>query len=240
MYDDGSGHCFGCHYYVPPEHVSLGALKRSGEDTEAFSGKEFLPPPNDLDTVFSEEAWKWLQKYDISIEDCLRNNIYYSPSWNQIVFTWSDADGGILGWQARNFNEGKRKYFTQAPVKSLVRVYHDEKSKHFLPPKKSLHALVLVEDVISAVKVSKFCEAMPVLGSGLDLTSLTRLSNMYGTIICWLDSNMFHHSLTMCGQLANLGIIAHPLYTDLDPKEYDLDTIKEHLLRTGMFNENST
>lgn len=236
MYDDGSGHCFGCHYYIHPKHVSISALQASRGELAPSNELQYQPPP-DLDTNFSQEAWEWLQKYEITMLNCLEHNIFYSPKYNQIVFLWKDADDHVLGWQARNFSEGRKKYFTQAEVNSLVRIYSSRNPNVRMVTRSDLSTLVLVEDVISAIKVSHFCDAMPVLGSGLGNQYLTRLSNLYSNVIIWLDSNMYQNALKMGEALTMLGVNAYPLYTELDPKEYRYPEIAQYLQKTPFFVE---
>ena len=87
----------------------------------------------------------------------------------------------------------------------------------------------MVEDCISAIKCSRICDAMPVLGSHVGNSKLASLSQQYGTLIFWLDSDKYKEAQNAAERANLLGVKTKVIYTDLDPKEYDNVAIQERL-----------
>lgn len=181
------------------------------------------PLPDDLDTLFSEEAINWLTQYGITVEELLKNNVRFSVKYNQIIYSWYDESNNLLAWQARNFTKGRTKYFTSGDVNDLLPIYSAGDNRS-IPD-----TIVVVEDVVSALKIARCCDSMPALGSGISLLKLARLKGFYSRLIVWLDGNMLNNAIKLCGQAALVGMDAHPVYTELDPKEYSNTDINKYL-----------
>ena len=81
--------------------------------------------PSDATRHYSEGALAWCKKYEITVEQLLKETIYYSAARDQLIFGF-EADGKLLAYQARNLNpvsKGKR-YFTCGDVNELLPIYH--------------------------------------------------------------------------------------------------------------------
>jgi len=210
-YADGGAFCFGCHYterasrYVPKSNVE----------------KQYEKPPA-LSNDFPPVCMEWVQQYGISVEELLRNHCGWNPERQQLVFRFDGSDC----WQGRNFgatkhgNTPRSKYFTQGNVNDLIPIYssgHDDGK------------LVVVEDCISAIKCSRQCDAMPILGSHVSLAKLHALSKLYKEIIFWLDEDKWKESQGLSHKARMIGINARSVYTDEDPKCYDDNAITNYL-----------
>jgi hypothetical protein len=82
---------------------------------------------------------------------------------------------------------------------------------------------VLVEDCLSAIKVIH-CEglgfdSMPLLGSGISRTKLSRLKSLYERLTVFLDGDMYPKAVQIMQQAQLLGFEATVVYSSLDPKE---------------------
>lgn len=92
--------------------------------------------------------------------------------------------------------------------------------------------LVLVEDVLSAIKIARlrdeYC-AMPVLGSTLSFESEQSLSKQFKTIYVWLDRDKALNALRIKRRLHQKGITSRIIVTELDPKVYSKEQLKEYL-----------
>lgn len=86
-----------------------------------------------------------------------------------------------------------------------------------------------MEDCLSAIKIARQYDAMPILGSGISLTKLGRLKYLYDKIDVWLDSNMYHHAQKISDNIRMLGLSSRAYYTPLDPKCYSNEEIKKVL-----------
>lgn len=212
-YASGSAYCFGCGY---SERSSVSPYVVG--DKKPVEGRLVLP--DDCCTQYSEEVVKWCAKYGITVPEMLKNNIFYSPGWNQLIFTFY-AEEGLVLWQARNFDEHlkkKRKYYTQGDVQKTYPIYHSASTAR---------TLVLVEDCISAIKISRKYDAMPCLSSDLSRDKLSNLRHFYDNIVVWLDGNMFDKAQKLSRAAQLLGFSSSAIWTPLDPKEYGDEDIQE-------------
>jgi len=226
IYDDGSSFCFSCRSI---NSAKISPYVKQQNDEEVLD--KTVRYPSDVSQCYSEGAVAWCQKYDITVSQMLQNNLYYSAARNQLIFGF-EAEGKLLAYQARNLNpvsKGKR-YFTCGDVNELLPIYHCRDS---VPGTINSRRLVLVEDCLSAIKTTYVeglgCDAMPLLGSGISRTKLSRLRPFYDVLDVFLDPNMWHKSLGIVKQAQMLGFQARPMQSDRDPKEHSYAQLKELL-----------
>jgi hypothetical protein len=220
-YSDGSAHCFGCKYNE--RSTISGLLSEPSQKLEDENEmRSFL---KQLTIDFSPECVGWLGSYEIDVAMACSNAFKWHPGYQQLVFCWFDDENqeDLIAYQARNFHpehRKKRKYFSKGNLEQLLPLYHRYDSL------RSEH-LFLVEDVVSAVKLGAFSDAMPCLSSGLSSNKLARVSRRYKKITVWLDSNMLHNANTMARQLENLGCSTTVVHTPQDPKEISFLTLEK-------------
>lgn len=217
-WDDGSLYCWGCHYYKPPK----GGVFRKPTASKKVSEAIKYPLPDDCGTDFSEDAVKWLGKYGVSIPVAISNGIRYVARNKQLVFQVLGPDGDLLWWQARNLDANRaesRKYFNGGDPTDISPIYGESTGRR----------LVLVEDIVSAIRVGAVCPSMPLVGSYLPRQKLVRLARLYSSLWVWLDSNKFKEAQEIVKQVQMLGLESRAIYTELDPKCYSDEQIKEIL-----------
>lgn len=202
-YDDGSTWCWGCHDYSPPTGMVFDNPKK--ETNVQLS--------DDLCYDFPRHVVEWLARYDISVAEALKHGWKYSPKWDQLTFIFRDGEGRPVCVQSRNFSpNAKRKYFNSGSVADVLPLFKSSNSTR---------TIVVVEDAVSAAKVSRQYDALPCLGSNLPVRKLSLLRNLgYEQIIVWLDSDKFKEACHIADLAKWIGLSARPVYTDLDPKEY--------------------
>lgn len=136
-------------------------------------------------------------------------------------------DSGI--WQARNFRENsKSKYFTQGNVNDHLPIYYAA-SGNGSGDNDSSGCLVLVEDCISAIKIARQTDAMPLLGSNISYQKLSRIKREYNEVIFWLDADKYKEAQTLSKRAQMIGLTSHVLYSRLDPKELSDEQLSEML-----------
>ena len=215
QYSDGSSYCFSCGKFTSSK-VSPYALKETYVEKGEPKSNVL---PTDATKDYSKEAVAWAAKYDITVHDLLscKNPIYYSPSREQLIFSWVDKEGNTIAWQARNLfpkDKGKR-YFTKGDVNSLLPIYYNKTNK--------TRSLVLVEDCLSAMKCSSHLpglgfDAMPLLGSGITNQKLSRLRPFYDVLVAFLDPDMYPKSVNIAERAKMLGFRASVVSALDDPK----------------------
>lgn len=225
VYSDGSMYCFSCHYFV-----SAKGIARLKEEVEVLARQ--LSLPGDADTVLPQRARDFLEKYGLTKLDCQLHTIMWSEFWQRLLFPYFDGTG-LVGWQGRYLGQdtdhgrGKAKWYSQGNLKDLLHVVGNKNSG----------VMVLVEDIISAIKVAhnpSVC-AIPLFGSHVDLKKLFALKKICGTIEVrlWLDFDKQKESAKYCNKLCSLGFNARTIITELDPKCYTDEEINEKLSIQG-------
>jgi hypothetical protein len=190
--------------------------------------------PDDTGTNYSAEAVAWLAKYHVSIEDAIKAGFRWSSSRQQLIFILEDGC-----WQARNFgieNAKRSKYFTAGNVNDSIKLYLSQVQRG-VPETAGSTAMVqdcpttlaIVEDCVSAWRISSLCDAMPVLGSHVAKTKLSRIARLYSSLIIWLDHDKLKEAKDLARQANMLGLSTKVIYTDDDPKCFTNEQIEECL-----------
>lgn len=209
-YSDGSAWCFGCHYYEPSTTAPWINQDEKENYTLACVGS----------TSFPVCAVQWLSKYQINVGTVLGAGLRWDSGREQLVFPFYDREGKLVCTQARNFNPdraSKAKYYNVG-----------EKESHFTIYGKG-DVLVLTEDALSALKISPITAAMPLLGTHISKHKLMALKASYSSLIVWLDADKFKEAVTIAQQAKWIGFNARAIYSDLDPKEYSVEELKERM-----------
>jgi hypothetical protein len=178
---------------------------------------------------------EWLDKYGISVSEGIKHGWKYSPYWDQLVFIFNDGEGGVACTQARNFNKeraAKRKYYNQGSPKDVLPIFRrggGEVSSPILEGSRN-RTLVVVEDAVSAAKISRQIDAMPCLGSYLPARKIMALKALnYEQLLVWLDADKLKEAREIEDMAKWVGLSARTIYTELDPKEYSDKEIYEYL-----------
>lgn len=225
IYADSSSYCFVCHAYSPSKlsgYVSNTSIKDVSLNTL----------PDDCSYEYPAHILEWTNKYNISVEELINNDVVYSKQRNQLIFKLPDASKQSTCWQARNFSEhAKAKYYTQGEKENCFPIYGlstaqttDHLGLQWQP------ILVIVEDCISAIKTARQWPSLPCLGSSLSRAKLTALRGLVGPscrFVVWLDSNMYDKAQQIAQRLRLLGSYASVVWTTLDPKCYDNKMIRD-------------
>lgn len=221
-YSDGHEWCFGCKYYKPP-HNTL-AHRAAAYTPKMAIDKDIYPLPKDSVSFISHKGLTWIKKYGITDSEIKHNNLLWSEEKQQLIFPIYGGEGEIIAWQARNFDETlarRRKYFSQGKLDDIL---------HILKAKSSLSETVVVtEDLISAIKVSRYCTAMPLFGAYASDSRLNRLRRLYSKLVVWLDYDKLIEARRAVSRASRIGFNASAIHTELDPKELSDKQIQEQL-----------
>lgn len=79
-------------------------------------------------------------------------------------------------------------------------------------------ACCLVEDSLSAIKVSRVIDSIPLFGSSINNDKLVRILKGYDRVYVWLDENKFTTAQSIAVRCQLLGVDAKVIYSQLDPK----------------------
>ena len=180
-----------------------------------------------------QKGVEWAKSYGIEVPELLFRDVQGVEPLQfrqRMAFIFRDSGRHPILAQARNLEEGaKPKYITYGKPNEVLPIYYVRSSE------RRSNCLVLVEDCLSAIKLARLTDAMPCLASEVSSLKLKRLAGLYGTFLIWLDSDMYPKAQKMANKLQLLGCKAHAVYTDLDPKCYEMQDIEATLL-TGFTN----
>jgi Zn ribbon nucleic-acid-binding protein len=206
VWSDGHSFCFGCGYRTGPEG-NLGTARRrlDGE----VKGESVPPLPEDVSTYIPEVPYNWLKKC-LTDEEILKHRIGWSQGRLSVVFPVFDQQGNLLMWQSRYFGPlgNFPKYLTKGYKGDILHVLGEHPSNR----------VVLVEDLISAIVVSRVENSMPLWGSTIHLKTLRQLARYYGQIAIWLDSDKLKEAVKAQGVARLLFESVEVLHTEEDPK----------------------
>jgi DNA primase len=90
-------------------------------------------------------------------------------------------------------------------------------------------SILVVEDCVSAIKVSRVAQVMPLWGSQLSYDRIIKLSNRFEELVVWLDRDKANYALRAHLKASLLFDRVRVVITNKDPKEYNETEIRKHL-----------
>ena len=220
-YLDGSGYCFGCGYREQPTKLAFHHISKSKAIDKSSRTNSILTLPQDISVEISIEGLKWLAKYNISSKEIADYGIRWSDSGGGIVFTCFDSSGVCVGYQIRHFRNKERKYTTRGKAVQM--------SMSMLRNRDVSLPLVFVEDVLSAIKVSRIAPCVPLLGSNIPLELLRWGSESFKSFKIWLDPDKRQSTVKQVLNARQKGFECSAVFAGGDPKDLTTEEIKEKL-----------
>lgn len=225
IYSDGHKYCYNCGFTVS---VSiLGRFRQRSSSTRELDKQESkLYLPEDCSVDYPHRALEWVGHYELTKTDLFNHNTLWSESLQRLIFPIY-GDEGLIAWQGRYFgppSEGKPypKWYGKGDLKGTF---------NFLGSKTN-NKLILTEDIISAIKCSRFAMAMPLYGSHVGVVRFKRLYSLYGKtleVCLWLDPDKRKESVVETRRGEMCGLITRTIFSSKDPKEQTYSEIKKFL-----------
>lgn len=212
VYDDQHKYCYACGYYIPAEKTVESTRMKIHEPPLVERECAFLP--SDISGQLGAAAKRWLLSFGLSVEE--QKNYWWSDSKQQLIYAVKDIEGRIIFWQARNFDvRVSQKYETSGTLGDHLHLLGFDEP------------LILVEDTVSAIKLSREYTTMPLFGCVITKRLLTCIRDFGlsagGKLMIWLDSDKSAQSLQYMNMAKELGIDAYSVWTPHDPKAYGWD-----------------
>ncbi len=217
IYSDGSSYCFSCGYFQTASGLSKLKTKESIPTKDIRS----ITLPADCDTILPARVKDWLSNYSLTEHDLKLHHVMWSEHWQRLIFPYI-IDGKLVAWQGRSFSPThKSKWFSQGDLKNILYVCGNHLNK----------TVVLVEDIISAIRVSNqqgVC-AVPLFASHISTINMLRLAQFYDKLVVWLDKDKEKEAIKFTHDINLLGVNSQVIITDKDPKEYTNEEIHKWL-----------
>ena len=206
-YDDHF-YCFGCQYHKLKN--DLNTLRKRYERSSMSNNivNASIQTTPDL----PRNAMKWLLSYGISLEEIAQHKLEWCEQNGTLVL----LNTGTY-WQGRSFKQYGPKYMSHG-YKPLT-IYGEGDT------------IILVEDILSAIKVSRvagYCSA-PLLGSSLSTDFEDKITKQFKSVYVWLDRDKAKNAIRIKNKLKGLGITSRVVITPSDPKEYTTKEIEQWL-----------
>ena len=223
VYDDGSTWCFGCR-------TSTGGITNvrkvfQSALTDYPKNKDF---PWDATQDIPGPPMSWLLQYGLTTQSCNKYGIYWSPIRQMLCWQVKSPHGETLGWQGRNFSKyAKVRYTSHGRIHEDLCIIGEQKPVNFCDD--GTTTVVLVEDYISAIKVSTHLPCIPLFGCTISTEDLQAIKKRFKGVIVWLDSDKLDNARKIALKASMLGLTGQVLFTELDTKCYSTDDIKRYL-----------
>lgn len=234
VYTDGHKWCFACGFYVPSTGVqNLDEVRESFKKRRTQNGIA-CNLPHDFTTVIPQEPLDWLRQYGITNEEIYKHKFGWSQTFNRLIFPFYDSYGNLLMYQGRWFptnmervtNVKRSKYHTEGRPEKIDAYFGDiDQTTGCTDCEGGL--VVVVEDVVSALKIARICPALPLFGSELSLDRIMRLAGRFESLLIWLDHDKASYQ-------AKCEIKARPyfknvssIFTTHDPKVFTTEELRK-------------
>jgi len=207
-----------------------GSFKGLGSYAKKLSKKKEVVPrsvslPSDYNTdLLSLPVLPktWLIKQGIIANDLKQFNIGYSEKWERLVFPIYHGSE-LSGFQARYFGKDK-----ELP-KYITRYKNDADLWTYIPNEES-DKVVIVEDLISGVRCSRFANACVLMGTNFGDKCFNHVMNLpLNNMIVFLDDdnrNVQKKAIDIKDKLTMVGKRARIHHSNgIDPKEFTDDDL---------------
>ena len=206
-YSDGF-YCFGCGYKKQKNDLNS-VRSRLSEQLAMQSNELDIFTTNTIPIVPTQ----WLLQYGITQQDVDDYKIGWNSEHELLVLVNTPTY-----YQARNFSKYGAKYISKGKKPLLFYGTGD--------------ILVCVEDVISAIKVSKSnsnVTTTPLLGSIISLKLTETILERFNKVFLWLDRDKANEAVKQARNLKQKGVDIDVIISPNDPKEYSTKEINEWL-----------
>lgn len=185
-------------------------------------GEDVVEWPSDFTTeIPTGGPYEWVRQY-IHPQEMLEHLVGWSPLMDRVIFPVFDKKHKLLMWSGRYFGK----------IKSAPKWYiHGKKSEHIdlmsanvLSPR-----VVVVEDKLSAIKVSRLVSSVCLYGTKIPLEHARTLSKTFSELVIWLDSDKRRESVVQAMVMNSLFKQVKVVFSDKDPKCYENSEIQGFL-----------
>jgi hypothetical protein len=205
VYSDSHKHCFACGYYVRGDIVEKYKQSLIKKEENVYS---FFNPSR----MFNSKGLVYLKKYGLTDDEIYSN--YFWDEKGYLVF-----NGGAYQ-NARNFTGLGVKYISRGLIRGNEKIFLNNAQNQ---------CIVVAEDAISAIKISRTCNSVPIHNSIIPLELILRLSRQFKTLFIWLDRDKAKDSFKEAKKAEIYFDKVNIIWSEKDPKEYSDIEIKNYL-----------
>ncbi len=186
--------------------------------------RDFIPLVTH-DTTIPPHAYAWFYRYELDSDDFDDYYIGYSKKLERAIIPIYEDDK-LIAWQGRDiyYNRNTLLYNKGIIKKKPLKYYteYNGKTKLYFKINNNSQYIVLVEDMLSAIKVSKHYKynVVGLLNSTLHNGLITDLKlRKYDRVFVWLDPDAHLKAVQGCLRWQSMGVNTRCIRTIVDPKE---------------------
>lgn len=182
-------YCFSCHRSRPKSIEKPFFPVREETNSNKINDVGLLELPHQSTQMLSMAAQQWLLAYHVYEDLVLKYNIRYVQYaevnrlrlQNRVILPSYNKKGELMFYQARALDKkDSPKYYT---IGSKEHLFWSQ------GPYKDNDVVVLVEDIISAIRVGEHVQAVSLIGTSLNQRMVLNLAEKYATIVIWMDGD---------------------------------------------------
>lgn len=191
----------------------LGALK--GDNKIVFMKDIRLPIDYSTQNI-PFEGMAWLKRYTITDEEIKRYAIGYSELYKRLILPVFDSET-LVYWQGRNLMVPTKEHPKYLNIRQSGAKNIFFKGRCTNPHKPD--EIVIVEDILSAIRCSRYIHSLALLGSYFP-SGIYNILKTYKKIYIYLDDDKYHTAVDAAKKLHTiLNIPIRIIKSNLDPKE---------------------
>lgn len=212
-YPDGGYHCFSCGYHKGGRFMP----KQAEADEEVEFPKTIEVP------IRGTQSYEWLESYGLTDQE-IQTHFRMDRVSRRHFYSVKDATGNLrfMEFRAVDGRKPKTRSYGDKPHDSLVYSF-DEHLRG------SGGRVVLVEDIVSGIKVSRYSKCLCLFGSHLSAVG-TRFVSGFDSVTIWLDADKYIEAIELSQQLSLFVNSVDVIYSEQDPKDYYDADLKRYLI----------
>src|SRR3990172_4222669 len=232
VYSDGHVFCFSCGYR---NNSSRYENKNGGKDMVYQREFKDVYLREDISNSIPPVIGKFLfDNYQFTNDDLKIHSLLWSDKFNRLIFPIFDSEGELLAWTGKYFgtNAEQPKWYSAGINNNIL---------HILGKVNNKRSLILVEDIMSAIKVSKAVDhaVMPLFGSFFSEDRAKALHTLgYNIFSLWLDPDKRREAITQARAVSDvlwgIGVSVRVIFSDADPKDLSEAAIVSTLVDKGL------
>lgn len=215
IYLDGHTHCYACGKHDHAQ-TTLEDIRKLAEGRDKLNLQEVadsqLEFPRDYtplnEALYAKEGIRWIKGYGITDDEIEKHHIGWSSDRNMLIFPVYDTAGSLVMWQGRNFQTGQ-KYLTFGNKSDIMYLCGNSKSG----------TVVVTEDLVSAIKVGRVFQAMPLWGASMTVGLMQKLADRFDDMGVWLDRDKVRESVLIALRSSQY-LPTFVVSSTVDPKNY--------------------
>lgn len=207
IYGDGSTYCFSCSRYTPSAEGEHKGRVYMGQPEESVNRQPYSHSlRQEINIKNCKELYLYLRQH--LEDDEIKQWFFYSPTHSRYVFA-HDEDGDYF-YESRGTSNRVPKSLHEGTKPTLI-----------FGKVKETGVVVVVEDIISAIKVSRHFGVLPLFGSHMTEKMQAKLSHVpdLKLVVMWLDIDKFSAGMCFAKKMGIL-VPSVAVKTYKDPKAY--------------------